>query len=50
MEQVGGEGNRVMYAVNMPCMRSGLSGYTVRVKPRHSLMSNAFDMAIIRWA
>ncbi|MDY6912925.1 MAG: alpha-glucan family phosphorylase [Planctomycetota bacterium] len=50
MEQVGQKDNRVMYAVNMPCLRSGLAGYTVRVTPQHSLLSNSLDMAMIRWA
>ncbi len=51
MEQVGLEGDhRIKYAVNMPCRASGMTGYTVRVLPRHELVANAREMAMIRWA
>jgi starch phosphorylase len=51
MEQAGLESDhRVRYAVNMPCTHSGMTGYTVRITPRHELMPNSRDMALIRWA
>jgi starch phosphorylase len=51
MEQAAQESDgRVRYAVNMPCLHSGMTGYTVRVMPRHEMMSNSRDMALIRWA
>jgi starch phosphorylase len=51
MEQIGSDGdNRIRYAADMPCDRSGMTGYTVRVLPRNELLSSAQDMAMIRWA
>ncbi len=51
MEQAGQESDhQAKYAVNMPCIHSGMTGYTVRVTPRHELMPNSRDMALIRWA
>ena len=51
MEQAGQESDhRVHYVVNMPCSHSGMTGYTVRVAPRHELMANSREMALIRWA
>ncbi|MFB3890407.1 MAG: alpha-glucan family phosphorylase [Phycisphaerae bacterium] len=51
MEQVNKEGDRrVRYAVNMPCARSGLTGYTVRIMPSHPMLGDPRDMAMIRWA
>jgi starch phosphorylase len=51
MEQVGpaGEG-RMRYAAEMPCQRSGMSGYTIRVMPNHPDLANPRDMAMIKWA
>jgi len=51
MEEIGPAGeHRVKYGANMPCSRSGMTGYTVRVMPRHEMLSNPRDMAMIRWA
>jgi mannose-1-phosphate guanylyltransferase len=51
MDQAHVEGNgRVRYSASMPCTRSGMTGYTVRVMPRHEMMSNSREMALIRWA
>ncbi|MFA6133919.1 MAG: alpha-glucan family phosphorylase [Phycisphaerae bacterium] len=51
MEQVAQEGDRrVRYAVNMPCSRSGLTGYTVRILPHNDLLVDPHDMSLIRWA
>jgi starch phosphorylase len=43
------DGNRVRYAVQMPCTRSGMTGYTVRVMPRHPGLEDARQMGMIRW-
>jgi len=51
MRQAGpAENNHLTYAVQMPCTHSGLTGYTVRVRPRHDLLPHDHDMATIRWA
>ena len=51
MQEVGKEGeHRIRYGVAMPCIRSGLTGYTVRVLPTHPQLSDARDMGMIRWA
>ncbi len=50
MEQVDASDGRAKYAVAMPCRRSGESGYTVRVLPRHYLLRDPRDMGLIRWA
>jgi starch phosphorylase len=50
MQMVNQDGTRAKYAIRMPCGRSGMTGYTVRVMPRHGTLSDARDMAMIRWA
>ena len=51
MAQVDMAGDhRARYAVNMACTRSGMTGYTVRVMPRHERLPNPCDMAMVRWA
>jgi starch phosphorylase len=50
MEQVSQENERVRYGADMPCSRSGMTGYTVRVMPRHPTLLNPRDMAMTRWA
>jgi starch phosphorylase len=51
MEQVGFESeNRARYSVQMPCDRTGMTGYTVRVMPSHPKLICPCDMALIRWA
>ncbi len=51
MEQVENEGdNRVKYTALMPCSKSGMTGYTVRVMPCHTNLVASSDMALIRWA
>ncbi len=50
MGKVEGDNHRVKYAVQMPCQTSGMSGYTVRVLPRHDSQGDPRDMAMIRWA
>ena len=50
MEQTAVEDdNHVRYAVKMPCDRSGMTGYTVRVMPRHPVLADARQMGMIRW-
>lgn len=41
---------RMQYVADMPCQRTGLSGYTVRVLPRHPDMADPSEMGLIRWA
>ena len=50
MEQVAQEDHRVVYAAEMPCTRTGRTGYTVRILPYHRLLLEPLDMAMIRWA
>ncbi len=44
-----GDNGRVRYTVQMPCTRSGMTGYTVRVMPQHETLPDARDMGLIRW-
>jgi len=41
---------RAHYGADMPCERSGLAGYTVRILPRHEAMPDGREMGLIRWA
>jgi starch phosphorylase len=51
MTLVGPDGDRrIKFAAEMPCDRSGMTGYTVRVMPRHPMLPDARDMAMIKWA
>ena len=51
MQQVDStDGHRARYAVQMPCTRSGMTGYTVRVMPGHATLPDARELAMIRWA
>ena len=45
-----GDTRRVKYVVEMPCTRSGQTGYTVRVLPQHANLPDNKDLALIRWA
>jgi len=49
VSEADGEG-RVQYTADMPCSRTGLAGYTVRVLPRHAAMPDPREMGLIRWA
>jgi len=46
----GDDEHRVHYVVQMPCTRTGMAGYTVRILPRHDTLPSAVEMAMIRWA
>ncbi len=51
MELVGPAGEKKFkYAVDLPCSQSGMTGYTVRVMPRHEKIVNPRDLGMIRWA
>ncbi len=51
MEQVGPDGDgRMKYTAHMPCPRSGMMGYTVRVLPRHADLGEPIALGMIRWA
>ena len=41
---------RVSYRADMPCQRTGLSGYTVRVLPKHPDLPDPQEMGLVRWA
>jgi starch phosphorylase len=43
-------GGRHRYTGKVPCSRSGLFGYTVRVRPHHEDASNAFVTGLMSWA
>lgn len=45
-----GDGMAVFEAVAVPCLRSGLHGYTVRVLPFHPDLPNRFVPGLITWA
>ena len=45
-----GDDGQVKYAADMPCTRSGRTGYTVRVLPRHPDIAEPLDMGLLRWA
>jgi len=42
--------HRASYTVQVPCDRTGMTGYTVRVMPRHDAMADPHELALIRWA
>ena len=47
MDKTGNDGPaRARYAVQMPCLRSGMTGYTVRVMPQHPGLADARDMGL----
>jgi starch phosphorylase len=43
-------GGRHKYSGTVPCGRSGLMGYTVRVRPHHEDASNMFVTGLMTWA
>ncbi len=43
------DNGHVKYAAQVPCRRSGMTGYTVRVLPAHPNLDPR-DMALVRWA
>ena len=40
---------RVRYSGQLPCSRSGMTGYTVRITPHNDLLIGPMDMGMIRW-
>ncbi|MCY2927066.1 MAG: hypothetical protein NT031_16860, partial [Planctomycetota bacterium] len=51
MQQIAPAGDgRVRYAAEMPCQRSGMTGYTIRILPCHPGMANPRDMSLVKWA
>ncbi len=51
MQDAGEEGgDRIFEAVTVPCPKSGLHGYTVRVTPYHADQPKAFLPGAITWA
>jgi starch phosphorylase len=50
MKRLDAQGDgRVRYAAQLPCSRSGMTGYTVRILPHNDLMAASIDMGLIRW-
>ncbi len=45
-----GDDGQCLYSVNMPCRRSGKTGYTVRVVPRSENFPHGLDLGLVRWA
>jgi glycogen phosphorylase len=43
-------GGRHRYTGNVPCARSGLFGYTARVRPHHEDASNMFVTGLMTWS
>ena len=41
---------KAFYRVAMPCNHTGMTGYTVRVLPRHDALVNPIEMSMVRWA
>jgi starch phosphorylase len=45
-----GNGEHVFEAAGVPCCRSGMQGYTVRVLPHHPDLAARFVPGLITWA
>jgi starch phosphorylase len=45
-----GNGEQIFEAAGVPCCRSGLQGYTVRVLPHHADLAARFVPGLITWA
>jgi starch phosphorylase len=50
MNLVGQPNGKATYHAEMPCDRSGKTGYTVRVLPRHEAVTEPLDLRLLRWA
>jgi glycogen phosphorylase len=50
MQAAGGGGGRYLFDVTTSCPRSGLHGYTVRVRPNHADLAVPFLPGLIVWA
>ena len=40
---------KIKFGVAMPCDRSGMTGYTVRVLPQHPGLGDPLEMGLVRW-
>jgi starch phosphorylase len=49
VDQADGQG-RMKYVAEIPCGRTGLAGYTVRIMPRHPVLGDSREMGLVRWA
>lgn len=51
MESAGDADGAVLFETTAePCRRSGLHGYTVRVRPRHADLVDQWEMGLVCWA
>ncbi len=50
MQLTGSNDGKAEYAGGMPCSRTGMTGYTVRVLPRHDLLADPMELSLVRWA
>jgi starch phosphorylase len=50
MQPAGGGGGRYLFDVATSCPRSGLHGYTVRVRPNHADLAVPLLPGLIVWA
>jgi glycogen phosphorylase len=44
------KGSIYKYSGSISCMRSGQSGYTIRILPKHDLLINPFELGVVYWA
>ncbi len=50
LEGPAGANGTHAYAARMKCARTGMTGYTVRVLPRHGEMVDGRELSLVRWA
>jgi starch phosphorylase len=44
------EGNRACYRAELPCDKTGMVGYTLRILPANPLLANPLSLAMLKWA
>ncbi len=42
--------NNLLYKGEIPCDKTGQFGYTLRIIPKHDLLTNPFEVRLIKWA
>jgi starch phosphorylase len=45
----GTEASNYTFSCKVPCVSSGLQGYTLRILPRHTALYSPYDLCLVKW-
>ena len=45
----GAESASYIFICRVPCQKSGLHGYTLRILPKNAALFNPYELGLIKW-